>query len=208
VNLSPTRQRAVDLIRAYVPSDTGSAQFAEITGGDYGGVGTTCGYLPSWLFHKMGCYDGRIINRTDLAHGLRYTIGANIDRLATGAKALGASRSIATGPPLPGDGVFYTNGPSSTEHVALVLDATSPDVWQTADAGIRNDRGYQCARQVSRRIDPKTGRVFFSDGPRSVAAIFDLEKIVPPVADDDGPMWLAGIGLLALVWRLLHRGIA
>lgn len=202
--MNATRARAVALVRAYVPSDTGDPHFAEITGGDYAGIGTTCGFLPSWLFHTMGCNDGRVINRTDPAHGLRYTVGANIDRLVNGAKTLGAARTLATGLPEPGDAVFYSNGPSSTEHVAIVLDATTnPAIWQTADAGIRNSQGYQCARLVARAVDVKTGRATFADGPRQVREIINLERVVP-AASDDGPSWLAGVGLAAwLAWRLI-----
>jgi hypothetical protein len=197
---------AVALVRKYVPSDTGDPRFAEITGGDFAGVGSTCGYLPSWLFHRLGCNDARIINRTDLDHGLRYSVGHNIDRLVNGAKALGASRTLASGPPLPGDGVFYSNGPSTSEHVAVVLDA-STSAWQTADAGLRNDRNAQCARLVSRNVDPKTGKASFSDGPRSVVAIFDLERIVPPLAPGTDLLTWLGLASTAFgIWRFLTKG--
>ena len=51
--MAPIREHAALLIDSYVPSDTGDGRFDHIAK-DYGGLGTTCGYLCHWLMWRLG----------------------------------------------------------------------------------------------------------------------------------------------------------
>lgn len=145
------RRAAVALCRAYLPAETGDDRFAEIAL-DYTGGGTTCGYLPSWVLMRLGCTDGRIVNRSDVAG---YAAGGNIAKMVGGAKALGAWRTLADGLPEPGDLCYWIEEPSPDangiyhEHVNVALDPPG-DEFRTADCG-RTVHGHQAGELVSRK---------------------------------------------------------
>lgn len=188
------RARAVRLIQSYVPSETGDAKFAEISK-DYGGIGTTCGYLTGWLLWRLGAKDNRIVNREQAADGLKYHVAENISRLVGGAKALGAWRTLADGLPKPGDMAYYaTNPPPGPppagwnwhEHVNVVLDA-GPDEWRTADGG-RTVNGHQAAEIVTRKR-VGSDKLDYLGGPRSIIGWVDLDA-VPLEAPPTGPFAL------------------
>ncbi len=50
---------------------------------DYGGVGTTCGYLTHWLLWKAGCGHMELVNRTEPDSGFNYVNGENISRVSS-----------------------------------------------------------------------------------------------------------------------------
>jgi hypothetical protein len=117
--------RALDLCALYLPCSRGDAHFFEITK-DYGGIGTTCGYLPAWMLWRLGCRDPRLVNRSEPSAGLVYTVGRNISAIVNGGTALGAWRLYQAGraEPAPGDilyfGVVSPTGGISREHVAVL----------------------------------------------------------------------------------------
>lgn len=51
---------------------------------------STCGFLPHWLLHRLGCRQKEIINRDDESAGLKYEDGKNLSKLKYGAQKLGA----------------------------------------------------------------------------------------------------------------------
>ncbi|WP_437679984.1 hypothetical protein [Sorangium sp. So ce131] len=168
------RQEAVSLVRRFVPSDTGDAAFEEIAK-DYGGKGTTCGYICHWLLWRIGCRDATVVNRNEPGDGLTYRPARNISMLRWNTYFRVASRDAR---PEPGDIYLVSDGPPPTEHVGVVLDVAG-DVWTTADAGQPNVRGEQCARLVKRRLraDGALERLDGASPPRRLQGWLDLERV-------------------------------
>jgi hypothetical protein len=177
------RSAAMDLLEAYLPCNTGDPRFAEIAK-DFGGMGTTCGYLTGWLLWKLGCVDPRIVNREEPEDGLHYAVGMNIARLVQGAKSMGAWRTLgANGPPKPGDLVYYAKDPPEIradgsknfkEHVNVAVSCPSGGVWRTGDAGRTN---MQTGQQMAEFVDRKqfaNGSIDYLGGPRQVFGYVDL----------------------------------
>lgn len=132
---------AATLLSKYVPSDWDDSTFQEIINGDYGGIGTTCGYLPHWLIWRLGCRTKSLVNRTDADNGLTYVIGKNIARLRWNPLFKVYNGST----PLPGDIVYISAGTPNSEHVFCFLSEDN-GTWTSADAGQRNPvTGKQCA---------------------------------------------------------------
>lgn len=198
------REAALALLANYLPSATGDARFKEVAQ-DYGGMGTTCGYLTGWLLWRLGCVDNRIVNRTDKARGLRYFVGENISRLVNGGKALGAWRTVEKhGLPKPGDLAYYANDPPKIEtdkagnqiknfheHVNVVVEARA-DAWRTGDAGRTVGAGVQGAEFVNRAAHQISGGKVTLDyfgGPRRCIGYVDLEAV--PIA---APPWDVSVG--------------
>lgn len=162
-----------------IPCAQGDARFALLTNGDWAqGFGTTCGYLPMFLLWALGCRDPRILNRADDAWGLKYTAGANISRLVSGAKALGAWRTGGT--PRLGDPCYFNTGGTSGagEHVNCFKETYSlgtTTYWRTYDAG-QTLNGLQAGRVVD-RARFGDGRFNFVGGPRQLVGFVDLDAL-------------------------------
>ena len=144
------RDFAITLLNSYVPSDTGDATFAEVTK-DYGGSGTTCGYLVHWLMWRLGCREN-FVNRNEPQDGLHYVNSQNISKVFNCPYF---KRFVAGTTPEPGDIVFLSNGPPGTEHVN-VSKSVDGDTWTGYDAGQTNDQGKQCAKIVDRKFYGKS----------------------------------------------------
>lgn len=127
------RQVAVELLTKYVPSNYDDPAFQEIINGDYGGGGTTCGFLAHWLMWRLGCRVNGLVNRTDPDGGLSYVNGKNVARIRWNSYF----QVYKGGTPLPGDIVFISNGPPATEHILIFLKSEG-GVWTSADAGQTN----------------------------------------------------------------------
>jgi len=179
------RDLALNLLTAYLPCTTGDAKFSEIAK-DFGGVGTTCGYLPAWLMWRLGCVDPRIVNRSEPAEGLHYAVGMNIARLVQGGKDLGAWRTPAqNGRPKLGDLCYYAMDPPQQkgdgtkdyhEHVNVCIDSSGDD-WKSADAGRTNPKdGKQMAEFVTRKR-LADGRIDYYGGPRKLIGWVDLAAL-------------------------------
>ncbi len=171
---SDIRTRAVELCRAYVPCDKGDAVFDEICR-DYGDIGTTCGYLPSWLIWRLGAKASRLVNRTDSVRGFTYRVGKNIATIRWQPEF----RLYISGmQPEPGDVFFVSDGPPESEHVGIVLDVEG-DVWTCAEGGQRNQENQQCMRIVKRRLaNGKLGRVDGIGTARAIVGWLDIEAAV------------------------------
>jgi hypothetical protein len=155
LDMAPIREHAALLIDAYVPSDTGDARFDHIAK-DYGGLGTTCGYLCHWLMWRLGSDSTDIINRGE--PGFTYVPGANISRIWNLGQppfisVFGTDLLQQGLQPQYGDIVFIKqglDGPQVTEHVFVFLDLVETFdgtlMWRTAEAGQPNEYNQECAR--------------------------------------------------------------
>lgn len=164
------RTRAVRLLEKAVPADIGDPIFSEVAR-DYGGMGTTCGYLASWLLYSLGKTEH--VNRT--SERTSYRIGANIAAVRQNPAFVLWRPGLR---PSPGDIVFLSDGPPDTEHVAGVMRWN--DGWNgilTADYGQRGPKG-QAGRFVLRNWDPATGKVTRPDIglTRQLVGWVDIEK--------------------------------
>lgn len=179
------RDLAMNLLTAYLPTTTGDAHFGEIAK-DFGGVGTTCGYLPGWLMWRLGVVDPQIVNREEPADNLHYAVGMNIARMVSGGKALGAWRTPEGGArPKLGDLCYYAMDPPQAksdgtkdyhEHVNVAIDTTG-DEWKSADAGRTNPKdGKQMAEFVTRKRF-SDGRIDYYGGPRKLIGWVDLSAL-------------------------------
>lgn len=138
---------AVDAITRYLPNDTGDPCFAEIAK-DFGGKGTTCGFLVHWLLWRIRYLNASITNRTEKEDGLKYVSGANISRVFNSGRAPFRMYKKGT-TPSPGDICFVSNGPPITEHVFVFLREEIKDgkkYWVIGEGGQKNDEGQECMR--------------------------------------------------------------
>lgn len=165
------RPVAVALLNQYVPSDYEDKEFQEVINGDYGGGGTTCGFLVHWLMWRLGCRVKGLVNRTDAECGLNYVIGKNISRVRWNP----FFEIYSGGLPQPGDIVFISNGPSNTEHVFCFLEEND-GVWTSADAGQPHpETGKQCARIRERTL--KRGSLVSTFSTRKIQGWISLDKL-------------------------------
>jgi hypothetical protein len=159
LEMTPIRLHAGALITAYVPSDTGDPKFQHLAK-DYGGIGTTCGFLCHWLMWRLGCTNTNIVNRNE--PGFKYIVGQNIARVWNAGKkpfinVTGTSLMQQGLRPAYGDIVYIkqSNGPLDTEHVFVFLEEFIKDgkiFWRTAEAGQKNSQNKQCARIKEREL--------------------------------------------------------
>ena len=143
------REKSVRLIKEYLPesNDIGYKQvgFHHIAK-DYAG-GTTCGFLPHWLWWRLGVIKGVKINRAEPDSNLSYTDGQNISYIFNSPAFIKISDSPTkskgifetTTTPQVGDTVFITNE-SGAEHVFIILDIlektdSNTIKWKIAEGG-------------------------------------------------------------------------
>jgi Putative peptidoglycan binding domain/OmpA family len=199
-SLQELRTFAECLVREYVPSDTGDSKFNQIAK-DYGGMGTTCGFLCHWLLWRLGCTNREIVNRNEPDGGYVYRIAQNISRLWN----LGRTPFLSTynnsrlpdgNRPQAGDLVFIKTNPADTtgagEHVFVFLQEINENgiiFWESADAGQRNSANQECARIVKRRFDlgSRGGTLSNQFGTRHVMGWLPLDNLQfgsRPMLDD------------------------
>lgn len=153
--LQGVRGLAVSLVRSRVPFDRGDSSYAVVCK-DYGGIGTTCGYLPHWMLWAVGCRLRRVVNRYEPKDGLAYRDGANISALRWQPEFVAYNRLAASTLPLPGDIFFVSDGPPATEHVGVVLGISEDGVWTCAEAG-QEGGGARIVRRIL--IDGRLARL-------------------------------------------------
>lgn len=130
------------LCQLLCPCDEGDEPF-EWMAKDFGGSGTTCGFLPSAVMYALGVRD-RIVNRSEPEAGLVYRPGANISAIFNQGKH--PSILFQRGMQVPPGSIFFvSNGPPTTEHVGI-LWKIEQGVWHTFDAGQQNAQGKECMR--------------------------------------------------------------
>lgn len=144
---------AMELLKLYVPFEPGDPKFAEVCK-DFGGSGTTCGFLCHWLMWRLGIRDPSIVNRAEPSDGLKYHIGMNIAMIFRGGKSPW-HKMQAGDVPEPGDVCLVSNGPPTTEHVFVFMSQETDDAgnvfWNTADGGQTAPNGKYTAGKFCRR---------------------------------------------------------
>jgi hypothetical protein len=186
---SDLRANILALCTLYLPCTRGDAHYLEIAK-DYGNVGTTCGYLPSFVLYRMGCRDARICNRIapDIpANTATNTIGQNIAKLVQGGKALGCYHSYLAGVsvPSPGDIVYFgavsATGGVSAEHVAIVksFPQDGNGTLTTYDMG----HSLQPEGSLSSRVIAN-GNVNFAGTIRRLIGFVDISAVPVTAAPD------------------------
>jgi len=163
------RQNARDLLNSVLPYKDGEPNY-NVVCKDYGGSGTTCGFLCHWLLWRLGvselnvvdpkAFNGHsktIINRSE--SGFTYTHGENISRLRNNkffVTAIGTNAWQTRNGPDTGDIIYIheePNGPQNTEHVFVFIEEKKGK-WITGESGqeygkwgkIRDDRQFMPGR--------------------------------------------------------------
>lgn len=193
------RKAALGLCALYLPCFRGDAHFREIAK-DYGGIGTTCGYLPAWMLWRLGCRDPRIVNRSEPQAGLTYRIGMNIADLVQGGKAVGCFRLYHPGgpPPEPGDILYFQSatfadggGGEPKEHVAVLK------AWPAGGTGdlVTYDLGHSLQPEGSESTrHMANGVVNFMGSQKRLVGIDNLALIPFTAAPDLTDHTLGGVG--------------
>jgi hypothetical protein len=181
------RDKAMKLCALYLPCFRGDAHFAEICQ-DFGGLGTTCGYLPGWILFRLGCRDRNLVNRSAAEQGLVYRAGANLSALVQGGKADGIYHSFSEGQmPDRGDilyfGVVSSAGMVSHEHVAICKSFPRGGDGDL----VTYDLGHSSQPEGSETTRPMTsdGTVIFIGGQARKLIGFDDITAVPISAPAD-----------------------
>lgn len=170
------RDFAMELISKYVPSTTGDPRFAEIIK-NYGGNGTTCGFLCHWLIWRLGCRDSTLVNRSEPADGLHYVDGANISRIFNTHYFVHYKVGMV---PSKCDILFLSNGPPSSEHVLVSSEVddvySDPPIWTGANAGQRDKlTGKQCAFFIDRVFS--NGRLIHDGVVKGIMGWINIAKL-------------------------------
>jgi len=190
---------AVELVESYFPTEGylrhGQIGFDHICK-DYTGGGTTCGFLPFWIWWHMGCRDAKLINRYEPDTGCTYKDGANMSRMHAhnafvhldSSKANNVAFLNSTIFPRRGDAIMI-KGQGDSEHVFVVLDEGS---WETATAGTwriaetgQKNQGVEAGHIADHSVEYKGGKWMI--GKRWMLGWLDLDKVrfdKPPVAED------------------------
>jgi hypothetical protein len=185
------RRSAFFLLDTMLPFKDTDAAYKEICK-DYGGAGTTCGFLCHWLMWRLGVADKTRVNRD--APGYTYRPGDNLSRIVQAykppfVKTFG-TKILQTGKrPKKGDICYIYQAPDgaqNTEHVFCMLrDAPQSGVWDTAEAG--QDYGRWGRKREDRMLFlESTGAKITGNTPiRTLMGwlpLDELEYVPPPKA--------------------------
>lgn len=177
------RELAIAACNNVIPSNYGEDTFDQTLcqGHFQAGYGSTCGFLWSYVLEQIGNRSPEMLNRDEPDYGITYGPGENISRPVSGAKSLGCWRTLSDGPPSQGDLIFWSNGPSNTEHVE-VFDSDDGTSYHCYAAGQTNGNGQQCAKYITRAKIGTTQGGFFN-GPRTMQGYISLDAV--PIAIDN-----------------------
>lgn len=189
IDLSAVRQICMEIVYSIVPGKATEPKFEEMTQGlsaqaeKSGDFLSTCGFLPNYMWEKLGCEKAPFRNRTVPSLGMTYIPGKNMEFIYYGG--LTAKVFIhygSRGPdgtlllPEKGDTFFISNGPPKTEHVG-VLRYRDGNQWFTADAGQPLGLPKEEYRQSS-KMKERVWNNGTLDGRRLVGWI-SMEKVQP-----------------------------
>lgn len=152
------RNIVMPILRTYLPAD--DQLLARKTIGlehiikDYGDIGTTCGFLPHWLWWRMGCSDAKLMCRYEPDTPFTYHAGAQINRVYAHNRFVSLGRGMKNSNddafiagsiyPKAGDAVIIQGPPDAkgndTSHIFVTLDAgewvsDTKGTWLVAEAG-------------------------------------------------------------------------
>lgn len=172
------RELVVPLIERYFPMSgqlvpRGQVGLEHIVK-DFGESGTTCGYVPHWLWWRMGCSDAKLMCRHEPDTPFLYASGSQINRVYAHAKfvTLGGARKPAIKTandqkfidgaiyPKTGDAVIIQGPPSpkghDTSHIFVTLntgewETETKGSWLVAEAGQEANGGHIARRSVEFR---------------------------------------------------------
>ena len=172
------RELVVPLIERYFPKSgdlvpRGQVGLEHIIK-DFGELGTTCGYLPHWLWWRMGCSDAKLMCRHEPDTPFRYTSGSQINLVYSHPKfvTLGGAYDIARKTandqkfiegsiyPKTGDAVIIKGVPNAkgqdSSHIFITLDAGTWETetkgsWRVAETGQDGNGGHIAQRAVEFR---------------------------------------------------------
>lgn len=165
------RDSVEGILAPLFPSKYPDANFQEITGGKFApGFGSSCGFVPSYLWYMLGVTDCNILNRD--TSDCQYIPGANISKIYNGGRALGVWVDDLSQTPKRGDVVFCSNGPPNTEHVFVIKDVVG-DTWYSWDGG---HPSADAMSEASRAFNG--AQLQFLGGPRTVKGWVDLERLL------------------------------
>lgn len=183
------RAQALGLCGLYLPCRRDDAHYKEICK-NFGGKGTTCGFLIGWLLYRLGCRDNRIVNRSEPAAGLVYHEAGNMTAVVSGGKAVGAYRNFRTGdaPPEGGDILYFQatdfiagQSDQPHEHVAVCVDYDmAKGTLTTYDLG----HSSQPEGALTVRTMHPNGDIDFLGSTRRIVGIDSLALIPMTAAPD------------------------
>lgn len=156
------------------PCDTGEPIFDKWVAEDFGGKGTSCGFLVHRVRYALG-ERGPLVNVS--LPGCTYKPGENLSTVWNKGRTpfvnYGRSRTLPRG-----SIVYVNNGAHSTEHVEIIDEIidNGDGTWRAVvwAAGQPNDKGRECMRKKVRDFSPATGLL----GGRKVVGYIPLENIV------------------------------
>jgi hypothetical protein len=131
----------------FVPSDTGDYRFKWLVA-DWGGKGTTCGYLAHRMAWAMGCRQNWVNCSLE---GTKYRNALNISLIWNSGKPPFTLFKKGMTPPF-GAITFVSNGNTYTEHVEVFDRIDAQGHWRMWAAGQSSDDG-ECAREKTRVFD-------------------------------------------------------
>lgn len=158
---------------------------------DWAGGGTTCGYLPHWLWWRMGCQDAKLLARFEPDTPFRYKNGLQINQVyahseftnlsAAGIKTVHDEKFVNRDIfPKRGDAIIiqgapFANGAQST-HIFVILDegtwtSNTKGSWRVAETG-QTDNGGHIATHA---VEYKGGK--WMVGARWMLGWLDIDKI-------------------------------
>lgn len=136
------------VIQQYVPAKQGSPEW-KLVCQDFGGVGTTCGYLAAFVLYALG-YRGPLMNRNVPEDGIKYRPGSNVSAIWNAGRPPFRRMSSGDVPEL-GDIVFISNGPPITEHILIFMQQVVRDgkvYWRSGDGGQLGNALELCEREL------------------------------------------------------------
>lgn len=133
-----------------IPCDQGDEAFSWITH-DWGGGGTTCGFLCHAAMWLAGVRGG-VVNFSDPTTRKGYINGHNIIRIFNVGRPPFTLHKQGKVPVL-GSILFVSNGPSVTEHVEILKEINPDGTWTVYAGGQQNENGKECMRARTRPFD-------------------------------------------------------
>ena len=177
------RRSAFFLLDTILPYKDGDANY-KVVCKDYGGGGTTCGFLCHWLLWRLGVTDTTRINRAE--KGFTYMPGDNLSRIVQGyaapfVKAYGTGVLQSGKRPRTGDICYIYEAPKgaqNTEHVFCMLrDAPQAGAWSTAESG--QEYGKWGKKRDDRMLlpDAKSANIAGNTPMRTLMGWLPLEEL-------------------------------
>jgi len=179
------------LISSYFPSSgyirQGMIGFDHIAKDYSTGYGTTCGYLPHWLLWRLGCTDGKLINRYEPDTPFKYRNGKNINNIFAHPAFINLiavknnNTRFLEGSiyPKAGDAVIIKGAAANTEHVFVVLDEGSwtdgeTGSWHIAQMGQKSS-SVEAGHATTCAVKYKNGK--WMVGSRWMLGWLDLDRV-------------------------------